>query len=678
MNNISLKGKLYSLVGLFIVSLIVFAIYIYISLASLQNSTHQIEIINKRGMTLNSAYASGLQISGALKGIALDATDKKTVENLQQSIVILKEHMESLNSKEAQLTSQGDEIFNLFSLYEGYIRDVEVLTTLTNNEALTNEGIIKHTHTEWRPFKDGIKKLMDSDIQRSINIKKELENKYSSISTTIFILFFIVIIVILAFSFTIVSSIVTSLTTIQSGLNSFFDFLNKKTKIATKININTNDEFGQMAKEINTNIGLIEKDIINDDIFLQDIQEVMTRVSNGWFSQHVVAETSNQNLQQLKELVNISLSNLKDRFIIINNLLNKYNNHDYRDKLVLQGIEKNGVFDNLIKNINTLDETITLMLMDNKQNGITLDYSSDVLLQNVDILNRNSNEAAAALEETAAALEEITSNISSNTTNIVKMATFASSVTEASNQGKALATQTTNAMDEINKEVKAISEAIAIIDQIAFQTNILSLNAAVEAATAGEAGKGFAVVAGEVRNLATRSADAANEIKKLVSNATMKANNGKKIADSMIIGYTTLNENISKTIKIIHDVEMASKEQLQGINQINDAVASLDQQTQRNAIIASQTHDVAVETDTIAKLVVEHANEKEFIGKDSIKAKKIDNGHEVNIPLKNLPQKRHTPIIKPVVASKSSIPTLSAPIKQIVASSDNEDEWASF
>ena len=171
-------------------------------------------------------------------------------------------------------------------------------------------------------------------------------------------------------------------------------------------------------------------------------------------------------------------------------------------------------------------------------------------------------------------------------------------------------------MDEINTQVNAINEAITVIDQIAFQTNILSLNAAVEAATAGDAGKGFAVVAQEVRNLASRSAEAAKEIKELVLNATTKANQGKNIAENMIDGYRQLNENIKQTIDLITDIEMASKEQLVGIEQINDAVNQLDQQTQQNANIASQAHDVAIKTDEISKLIIVKANEKKFIGKD--------------------------------------------------------------
>ncbi|MCT7616114.1 methyl-accepting chemotaxis protein, partial [Aliarcobacter butzleri] len=203
-------------------------------------------------------------------------------------------------------------------------------------------------------------------------------------------------------------------------------------------------------------------------------------------------------------------------------------------------------------------------------------------------------------------------------------------VTASANQGEKLANETTVAMDEINNQVNLINEAISVIDQIAFQTNILSLNAAVEAATAGEAGKGFAVVAQEVRNLASRSAEAAKEIKAIVENATSKANQGKQIATNMIEGYKELNQNIINTINLISDIEMSSKEQLSGIEQINVAVTQLDQQTQQNANVAMQTHTISTMTDQIAKLIVSSADEKEFIGKNEVKGKDINESKELN------------------------------------------------
>jgi methyl-accepting chemotaxis protein len=227
-------------------------------------------------------------------------------------------------------------------------------------------------------------------------------------------------------------------------------------------------------------------------------------------------------------------------------------------------------------------------------------------------LAAKANEQAASLEQTAAALEEITSITRSNAENASKMASLGQTVRKSVTTGQDLASKTASSMDEINDKVAAINEAITVIDQIAFQTNILSLNAAVEAATAGEAGKGFAVVAQEVRNLASRSAEAAKEIKNLVEDATQKANDGKVISSNMINGYDELNKHISETIHIIEDVSSASKEQMTGIEQINDAMNMLDRVTQENASEANNVKNISDEVSQMANELVADAQNKQF------------------------------------------------------------------
>ncbi|MDX4060044.1 methyl-accepting chemotaxis protein [Aliarcobacter skirrowii] len=467
------------------------------------------------------------------------------------------------------------------------------------------------------------------EIEDDYNLQTQLYHTQMNDLKNIIIIESLLIITIVILSLMLLSrDILLSLNRFKSGLISFFDFLNKNSSKIEYIDIKNSDEFGHMAKLINSNIEKIENSTLEDKKLLDDVFNVVNRVKQGYYSQLIKENSTNETLSTLKNSINDMISATKQNFISVNNILEEYVKYNYTKELKLDNIEKGGVFETLINNINELRNAINDMLIKDKENGITLDNSSSELLKNVDKLNQSSNEAAASLEETAAALEEVTSSISNSNNKIAQMSQIASNVTNSASLGEKLANQTTTAMDEINTQVNLVNEAIGVIDNIAFQTNILSLNAAVEAATAGEAGKGFAVVAQEVRNLATRSAEAAKEIKEIVERATVKANEGKSIATNMIDGYKNLNESINQTTSLIQDIASSSKEQQNAVIQINDAISLLDKKTQENAQIAGDTNSIAEKASLMAKKILENVNEKEFLEKNASEESKNSSSKE--------------------------------------------------
>src|SRR5574344_1085572 len=484
------------------------------------------------------------------------------------------------------------------------------------------------------------------NIEKNIEIMHQnSKEKITSIILGIVIIAIVVsVILIFLISFFITKEIISPLERFENGLLSFFKYLNKESSDVSKIEIKSEDEIGIMTKVVNENIERTNNLLKQDEALIKNVKEVVSQKNKENLTERIIAKTDNDSLEELKNILNDMLEIISKKvnndLVSIDEVLSKYKDMNFTARIKI------------------LADTINHILLENKINGLTLEDSAKILLENVNKLNISSNEAAASLEETAAALEQITSNIRNNTESIAKMAKLSDGVIRSSKDGENLANQTTNAMDEINNKVNMVNEAIAVIDQIAFQTNILSLNAAVEAATAGEAGKGFAVVAQEVRNLASRSAEAAKDIKHIVEEATIKANEGKQIASSMIYGYKDLSENITQTMNLISDIENASKEQLMGIEQINDAVSELDRQTQQNAMVSSQTHDIALVTDEIAKEIVKEANSKEFIGKDSAKARDF---HKSNTTVATTSNK------KPTIAN----------IEQKESIKDS-DEWENF
>ncbi|AXK49771.1 chemotaxis protein [Aliarcobacter trophiarum LMG 25534] len=422
--------------------------------------------------------------------------------------------------------------------------------------------------------------------------------------------------------YTIKKTVNEPLLIINKDLDEFFAYLNREKENIDFVHVNTKDEFGRMSKILSDNIEKTRVGIEEDRKLINETISVLSEFEHGDLCQRINIEVSNPALIQLKNVLNKMANNLENNIENVLDILEKYSEYNYLSKIPTKDLKEHLL--KLANGVNTLGDSITTMLIENKKNGLTLGDSSNVLLENVNKLNSSSNSAAASLEETAAAIEEITSTVRSNSENITKMALLSNDVTKSVVVGEKYANQTTTAMDEINTQVNLVNEAIGVIDNIAFQTNILSLNAAVEAATAGEAGKGFAVVAQEVRNLASRSAEAAKEIKDIVELATQKANEGKEIANSMIDGYKELNSNVSQTINLITDIQNSSKEQLLGIEQINDVVNNLDRQTQQNAQIASETNEIAKLTDSIAKVIVDDTNSKEFHGKDSVRSAEIE------------------------------------------------------
>ena len=527
---------------------------------------------------------------------AMNTGDSKIVKETEEKI-------RKIEGIEKLKVEKNLKLIQLFGLSEKLTNDKNVLNVMrTKREAiLENDGKLRLL-TPLIAKKECLVchvNQKEGDVIGVIDLTYSLKEMYENTNLLIFYILAVVTAIGWLTIFILYKIIKKTMLPLDHLNNAFKELAKNKDIKSNKLDLESSDEIGEVVNSFNVYMSKLEKNRKLNEEVVEEAEKVINLVKSGFYHEKIEKSSNNAIIDRLKDSINSMIDDMDNKMKLISKVLAEYGSGNYNFKI--GEINSSGAIKSIVLSLSVMGNNSSELLATILTTGKELSNNIDILKSTASRLSKASSSQAASLQEFTVSIKNITKTIQDNLVKIDNMIQISDNLIESSEYGKKYANRTAESMDDINSKIILINEAVDIIENISFQTKILSLNAAVEAATAGEAGKGFAVVAAEVRNLASKTSEAADKIKKLVGYAIEKANEGKDISSQMIEGYDNLIEKINETKGVINDVAQESKNSSKSIEEMSTTIELIDNEIDSNIAQIGKIEDMAKKIDSLSK-----------------------------------------------------------------------------